>query len=200
MHVLLLGAASERLRSYLDCASTGPLNDPIDVEQIAALRVDALVSFGYRHVLRPEVLQALDRNSFNIHISLLPWNRGADPNFWSWVENTPRGVSCHVMTDRVDAGEILGQSEVALEDTLTLRESYEVLCTAAVDLFREHWASIAEGSYRLEQQLKKGSHHRAADRLQHLAAMPNGWDTQCRQVKEYGFRHGLWLRTPETDH
>ncbi|MCL0081308.1 hypothetical protein M1N64_03665 [Peptococcaceae bacterium] len=43
--------------------------------------------------------------AINLHISFLPWNRGADPNFWSFIENAPVGVSIHYLDEGIDTGD-----------------------------------------------------------------------------------------------
>ena len=45
----------------------------------------------------------------NLHISYLPYNRGSYPNYWSFKENTPNGVSIHHIDDGIDTGPVLVQ-------------------------------------------------------------------------------------------
>ena len=40
-----------------------------------------IVSFGYRHILHKKTIARLGCPIFNLHISYLPYNRGAHPNF-----------------------------------------------------------------------------------------------------------------------
>eukprot|EP00392_Amoebophrya_sp_AT5.2_P019205 g19951.t1 len=58
---------------------------------------DYCVSYGYRHIIRTPVIEGMfDRKRIiNLHISYLPYNRGADPNLWSILERTPPGVTIH---------------------------------------------------------------------------------------------------------
>lgn len=46
----------------------------------------------------------------NLHISYLPWNKGADPNFWSCIDGTPAGVTLHHIDAGVDTGDIIAQA------------------------------------------------------------------------------------------
>ena len=46
---------------------------------------DFIVSYGYRHILSKNILDLLPNKIINLHISYLPYNRGADPNFWSFM-------------------------------------------------------------------------------------------------------------------
>ena len=42
---------------------------------------DLIVSFGFRKIIRESFIKKLNRPIFNIHMSYLPFNRGAHPNF-----------------------------------------------------------------------------------------------------------------------
>lgn len=142
---------------------------------------DLLVSYGYRHILGRDVLDVTP--AVNLHISLLPWNRGADPNLWSWIDGTPKGVTVHWMTEGVDKGPIIAQREVDLDPRGTLAETYGVLQDAMVDVFTEAWPAIVSGDPGTEQP-PGGSYHRAADKPPD--AMQRGWETPCWMVRQYG--------------
>jgi methionyl-tRNA formyltransferase len=70
---------------------------------------DFIISYNYSHILPKNIVNAFSERIFNLHISLLPWNRGYSPNFWSFMENTPKGVSIHQIDESLDTGEILVQ-------------------------------------------------------------------------------------------
>ncbi|MFQ6007572.1 MAG: formyltransferase family protein, partial [Candidatus Zixiibacteriota bacterium] len=107
--------------------------------------VDWLISYGYRYILKEDVLEKFPRRVINLHISYLPWNRGADPNLWSFLENTPKGVSIHYINPGIDTGEILAQKKVAFGPDETLRTSYDKLSHTIVELFKEVWHEIRDG-------------------------------------------------------
>lgn len=173
MNVLVLGPNAEQLAPIVgDVPST---EDPITVEQAASY--DLLVSYGYRHIVRPPVLEVV--RAVNLHISLLPWNRGADPNLWSWIDGTPKGVTVHWMTAGVDEGPIITQREVDLDPESTLAESYQQLQDAMVATFAEAWPAILRGDPGTPQPAG-GTCHRVADRPD--GVMPQGWDTPCWMV------------------
>ncbi len=74
----------------------------LDMEWLRTNRFDLTVSYMYRYILTEEILNALGNNAVNIHNSYLPWNRGADPNIWSFIVQTPRGVTLHYMNAGLD--------------------------------------------------------------------------------------------------
>lgn len=194
MRILALGQQQSLIASNFvghEVFSTEEVVQAVDVER---LQPDLLVSFGYRHMLDRAILDHVMWNAVNLHISLLPWGRGADPNLWSWLEHTPKGVSIHWIDELLDKGDLLAQREVELSPALNLAQTYTMLQQAVTDLFSEFWVSLSSGAApRTPQPATIGSYHRASEKDDHPGARPQGWQTQCSIVEEYGRRHGLWI-------
>lgn len=144
--------------------------------------VEFVVSFGYRHLLKDWFLARFSSSAINLHASLLPFNRGADPNLWSFLEDTPKGVTIHSIDRGIDTGMIIAQREVALCDSDTLRSSYERLTMAMESLFRERWPSIRSGEAPRSAQPPGGSYHRMKDKEPFLSLLTDGWDTPVRKL------------------
>lgn len=193
MQVLVLGPQAHRVAEATGeehcTAHEGVLSEKI----LQMCSPEVVVSFGYRYVIPPDLLNLIHVPVFNLHISLLPWNRGSDPNLWSWLENTPRGVSIHWLSAGLDEGHLLAQQQFDIDPAHTLRTSYEFLTDQILLLLARHWGSIAERNFTLTPQPPGGTYHRSADKAPHAAALTNGWDTPCGSVLEYGERHGLWV-------
>jgi len=124
---------------------------------------DWVVSYGYRHILKKEHIQSSNNPIINLHISYLPWNRGADPNYWSWVENTPKGVTIHAIDEGIDTGDIFIQKEIPLQNNETLSSSYNKLKNEIEDLFINNFENIIEGRILPQKQQKGGSLHYMKD-------------------------------------
>ena len=95
------------------------------------MNIDLLISFGYRHIIDEEILKRKN-NILNLHISYLPFNKGAHPNFWSFAENTPSGVTIHKINKKIDSGNIIYQKILDFElnknkKKLTFKDTYSVL-------------------------------------------------------------------------
>ncbi|MGZ5199575.1 MAG: formyltransferase family protein [Telluria sp.] len=151
-------------------------------EPTAAIRAllddaDFIVSYGYRHLIPADVLAAFGSRAVNLHISLLPWNRGADPNLWSFLEDTPKGVTIHVLERGIDTGPILAQLAVASDPHDTLKTSYERLAQAMVALFADTWGDIRSGRLPARAQSGAGTYHRTSDRSHVADLLTQGWDT-----------------------
>lgn len=120
----------------------------------------------------------------NVHASYLPWNRGSYPNLFSWVENTPKGVSIHHVNGGLDTGRIIVRSKVKFDGApqTTLKSSYNALQDEAENLFDLTWHKIRLGVQGMEQNPKLGSYHNSKDAEPIIARLPNGWDTKVSDL------------------
>jgi methionyl-tRNA formyltransferase len=169
--------ALAHLRAVEDTVTALGPSEPLTPEWLDEHRPRFVVSHGYRRILGRDALDRLPDRVVNLHISLLPYNRGADPNLWSVLEDTPSGVSIHYIDPGVDTGDVIAQRAVALADEDTFATSYARLQDAIVVLFREHWTAIAAGTCPRRPQPPGGTVHRVADQAAVAHLLPDGWDT-----------------------
>ena len=147
MRILFLGGNSFSLELVEFLKSIGEevvyTQESIDLDIVRKINPDFIISYNYKHIIPKEVVRAYYPRIINLHISLLPYNRGAYPNVWSFLEDTPKGVTIHLVDEGVDAGDILVQKEVFIdEEKETLRSSYLKLHREIQELFKENWESI----------------------------------------------------------
>lgn len=160
--------------------------EPIDASYLQSHPTDFIVSYGYRHILKKDVLERYSDKAINLHTSLLPWNRGADPNFWSFVENTPKGVTIHYLDEGIDTGDIIVQKQVTFADNESLKSSYDKLQVEIHGLFREHWPQIRLGQCPRIKQKGVGSFHRAKDKNSLAHLLIAGWNTPVAVLESSG--------------
>ena len=137
----------------------------LDLSWVLAQHFDLAVSYTYRYIVSAEIIAALSGNIVNIHNSFLPFNRGADPNLWSIIDDTPKGVTIHYMDAALDKGYIIAQEMVDFTGEDTLHSSYYKLDSAAKELFMktlEHYESWGELK---KKALGQGSYHSVKDGL-----------------------------------
>ena len=157
--------------------------DRLEPEWCRQQHFDLAVSYTYRYILSAEVLSALGNNVVNMHNSFLPWNRGADPNIWSIVDGTPRGVTLHYMDAQLDKGYIIAQKMVDDADTETLASSYDHLDRAAKELFREAFLYYPFWQDMKKQALGKGSYHSVKDGEQ-IKGVIDSWDMPVNEFRQ----------------
>ncbi len=126
-------------------------------------RFDLAFSYTYRFILTKDIIEALNHNVVNLHNSMIPWNRGADPNIWSIVEKTPRGVTLHYITPELDKGYIIAQEFVNDSDKETLSSSYNNLDKAAKEMFKKAFKYYEFWPFLKKQCIGTGSYHSLED-------------------------------------
>ncbi len=186
MKVLLLGPLRSSMTDVFAAAGDQVVQteEPIYVDHPLLDGVEFLVSYGYRHMIRPDLLSEYPKKVINLHISYLPYNRGADPNLWSILDGTPTGVTIHEVDKGLDTGGIIEQRIVKLLPSDTLKTSYERLSNAIEKLFAESWSTIRTGKCDAIPQRGKGSVHKLKDRASVEHLLPLGWDTPILEIQE----------------
>ena len=136
---------------------------------------DLVVSYGYRHILKKEVIESSNAPIINLHISYLPWNRGAHPNFWSFYDCTPSGVTIHLIDKGVDTGAIIYQKYVNFnKEENTYSKTYKRLISEIENLFRNNLNQIISKKFTAVPQRRKGTYHSVAN----LPKEFGGWESE----------------------
>lgn len=188
MKVLFLGNETNPLIQYLkqEGESVAVWNGKIDEAVLNNTMPDFIISYGYRHIIKEWVINRYPDKIINLHISMLPWNRGADPNFWSFIDDTPKGVSIHYVDKGIDTGDIIAQKEVFFQGEHTLKTSYDKLQDEIQLLFRSKWKDIKSGNIERKKQTGNGSFHKSKDKEPLLHLLPKGYDTPVAFLIESG--------------
>ena len=127
--------------------------------------IEHIVSFGYRKIIKKNVLKNLKNPAINLHISYLPYNRGSHPNFWSFVENTPSGISIHEIDPGVDTGGIIYRKKIKfpLNKNLTFKKTHSILLIEIEKLFFKKYKILFNFKYKTKFSKEPGSFHNKRD-------------------------------------
>jgi len=127
---------------------------------IGALKPSIIYSFSYRHLIPESVLELAPIGAFNLHPSLLPAYRGRAPVNWVLVNGEREtGVTLHHMVARADAGDIVGQRAVSIDDSDNALTLYRKLVPLGVELIDElHPKIVAGNAPRRKMEITKGSY------------------------------------------
>ena len=91
---------------------------------------------GYMRVLSPGFIEGWRGRILNIHPSLLPKYRGLDTHARAIAAGDKvSGCTVHIVTEELDAGEVLGSSEVAIEPNDTPETLAERILASEHDLY-----------------------------------------------------------------
>ena len=161
------------------------LTNRLTPEMIKELEPSFVVSFNYRYIIPAEALELMPRRVINLHTSFLPYNRGSAPNFFSFLEDTPKGVTIHLMDSGLDTGDILCQKEVVFDERHeTFASTYDALMREITLLFQENWQSVRDGKIRPRKQKGQGTSHRVRDMEAIRQAHPFSWQDNIAEWKK----------------
>jgi methionyl-tRNA formyltransferase len=105
------------------------LHDPAFQQMILAQHLDLVVTASYGKLIPPSVLTSATIGFFNIHPSLLPAYRGAEPIFWQIAHGIKEsGASLFKMSSALDAGDIVDQAPFQIADN----DNYAVVESNAI--------------------------------------------------------------------
>lgn len=186
MNTALVGAQAPLLAEHPDFRRAEVFEELPSQEDLTRAGISNLISFGLRQIVPRATIQDLSGSAVNIHISMLPWNRGSDPNFWSWFDATPKGVSIHLMEEKIDRGRLFTQREVGMTTSESLDSSYEKLVAAGVELIAECWGQVLSGSLLPYPQRVGGSYHSISDFRPLRPLLREGWKTPCEEIENWG--------------
>jgi len=92
-----------------------PGAEELTAQQMAAFRPDFGCIATYPRRIPSPLLAAAGRECLNLHTSLLPRHRGANPLFWTYqAGDSEAGVTVHRVTARLDAGPIVARAALPL--------------------------------------------------------------------------------------
>ena len=154
-------------------ANAAIYSEKISVSMIREINPSLVISYNYNYIVKPDVISFLQNKIINLHISLLPWNRGTSPNFWSFIDDTPKGVTIHQIDSGLDTGAIIVQKQMFFDEHVeTLASSYQKLQDEIQELFKNNFDKILNRNYVAEHSNEEGSFHRAADMQKLIGGTP----------------------------
>lgn len=94
------------------------LSQPVDeiVKRCSGLVIDVILVSCYGKRLPDEIINLASAGCYNMHPSLLPAFRGPEPVFWQMKKAADVGVSWHKVSHDFDAGDIVEQQRIILDD------------------------------------------------------------------------------------
>ena len=114
-----------------------PENIKKDYSLLKTVDFDVIISAAYGQIVPQEVLDMPSIIAINVHGSLLPKYRGASPIQYSLLNgDSITGITIMEMVKKMDAGDIIHQEELQIEEednTLTLFNKLTKTATIALD-------------------------------------------------------------------
>ena len=128
-----------------------PVYQPIRIkdeyQEYLSLGMDLIVTCAYGQFVPEELLQTPTYGSINVHASLLPKLRGGAPIHKAIINGDEyAGMSIMRMVKKMDAGAVMAQCKVKIEDLDTTGDLYDKLAAAGADLLSESIPKIIDGT------------------------------------------------------
>ena len=184
MKILILSPYPENLLDPLEeHGDTYIVNkEKIDLSFCKQKGIEFIISYGYRYRIAKDILDYLPGKVINLHISYLPYARGAHPVFWSIFESSITGVSIHLVDEGFDTGNILFQKEVDYsreEDTFL--SIYKKMQFEIEKLFRMNWKYLRNSQNNGWPQQGESTSHNKYEIEEMKKYLPNMWETTIKE-------------------
>lgn len=123
------------------------VNTPQFIEYVKRLNIDLIVVYFFSQILKTAILQTPRLGILNCHPSLLPRYGGPNPAFWMLKNGeSVAGVTVHVMTEKIDAGDIVAQQELMIGENENAGQLMQRQHHAAAALLTEAVNAMAQGT------------------------------------------------------
>lgn len=118
-----------------------------ELQQIIALGADLIVTAAFGQILPKELLDAPRLGCINVHASMLPKYRGGAPIHQAIIDGqATTGVTIMYMAEKLDAGDIISQREIVIEDTDHTGLLFDKLSEVGKNLLKDTLPSIINGT------------------------------------------------------
>ncbi len=123
------------------------------IEEIKNFNPDLIITCAYGQILPQEILEIPRLGCINVHASLLPKLRGGAPIHRAIINgHTKTGITIMYMDRKMDAGDIISQEEIAIEENDTASTLHDKLSILGAKLLIKTLPSILEETNKREKQ------------------------------------------------
>lgn len=144
------GWAKSHSREFVE---TDNVNTPEVFDRIAAYQPDLLLAIAFGQKIGSQLINLPPKGAVNVHASLLPKYRGAAPINRAIINGEKQtGVSIITLAEKIDAGDILAQTETDIAENETAGELHDRLAQMAAPLLLKTLNKIADGSITYTRQ------------------------------------------------
>lgn len=147
-------------RSGIHCRYAHEFDSPGALTQFSLqYQPDVIAACTYHKIFPKELIQSAKIETINFHPSLLPHYRGPNPTNWAIIHGESQtGVTIHRMTTEVDAGDVLLQEKIRIENQ-TDGELRRVLYQLAGTMFVKLAGQLSNGAITARPMASGGSAH-----------------------------------------
>lgn len=127
-----------------------------EYDQVLDYQPDLIVTAAFGQILSEPLLSYPDYGCINVHASLLPELRGGAPIHYSIIEGKKEtGVTIMYMVEKLDAGDILTQVKVPIEENDHVGTMHDKLAEAGSQLLLETLPQLLSSAITPQKQEEK---------------------------------------------
>lgn len=123
--------------------------DPGIQEELKKLAPEFFITFAFGQILSKEVLEIPKYSTINLHASLLPLYRGANPIQWALINGDKKTGICTMITEEgLDCGEICLSSEIEITENMNYEELFELIAEKSPELIEVTLLNMQTGELK----------------------------------------------------
>lgn len=131
--------------------------EPEIIDALRRLKPDFFVTFAFGQILSQEVLDIPKYETINLHVSLLPKYRGANPIQRAIINGDKETGICTMITELgLDCGDICLKEPIEITQNMNCVELFEICASHSPKLLEQTLTGIAEGTLKPQKQCEDG--------------------------------------------
>lgn len=129
-------------------------------EELKKLQPDFFITFAFGQILSKEVLEIPKYATINLHASLLPLYRGANPIQRALINGDKKTGICTMITEEgLDCGDVCLINEIDITENMNYEELFELISAKSPELIEMTLLNIKNGSIKpIEQHHEKATY------------------------------------------
>lgn len=131
--------------------------EPDIINELKKLNPDFFVTFAFGQILSQEVLDIPKYETINLHVSLLPKYRGANPIQRAIINGDKKTGICTMITELgLDCGDICMKEPIDITPNMNCVELFEICASHSPELLEKTLIGIKNGTLKPEKQCEEG--------------------------------------------
>lgn|SRR5574344_278478 len=131
--------------------------EPVIIEALEKIKPDFFVTFAFGQILSQEVLDIPKYETINLHASLLPKYRGANPIQRAIINGDKETGICTMITELgLDCGDICHKVVIPISDSMNCEELWDEIAEKSPEIIEETLIELKNGSLKPQKQCENG--------------------------------------------
>lgn len=130
---------------------------------LADYDTDYIFGIHFPYIISKPLLSIPKVGFLNLHPAFLPYNKGWHTPSWAILDKTKYGATLHFMSNDLDAGDIITQTEIEVKPNVTANELYQSVLKVEEQLFKDSFTNLLTLKPTRTKQVKEGTSYNKRD-------------------------------------